>query len=570
MATVDGLTLHACVMEMQGLLIGGKVDKIIQPDHDEIHMIIRNGCKNYRVLISACPDSCRAGISSIKKPAQIEAPMFCMLLRKHLTGGRLVNIEQVNTDRLIKFEIESTDELYNTDRYFLVCELMGRCSNIILLNSSGKIMDACKKIGISENQLRPIIPNVTYTEPPTAKRADPLSCHTEDIENVLNQSGRIDKLLSSAFYGIAPIVISHLLSVLNITYERSEQLSESERHNLAQNIFSFFSNVKNGIINLCIVKIDDKEIFLPFLPNNSYEYKSFDSAGEMLDFYYIEKDKREYMRRRSSSLLHAVDLKLKRAEKKLAGFDQAISAEGDFDKYRVYGELLTANLYKIKPGQKEVTVENYYEQPMVTVTVPLDQALSPIKNAQKYFKIYKKARGAKDTAERMRTSVLAEIEYLYGIEDIINRSDSVQTLDEIRAELEENKYIRPEQGQKRKRAVKHNKPERYVSSDGYEILVGRNNYQNDELTFKIASANDIWLHVKDRPGSHTVIINPEHNQIPDTTLVEAATLAAKHSSANSGAKIEVDYTLCRYVKKPTGALPGKVIYTNQKTIIVIP
>lgn len=571
MATLDGLTLHGSVLELQSKLTGGRIDKINQPEHDEIQILIRSSGINYRLLICACPDTCRIQITDTKKPNPVDAPMFCMLLRKHLSGGRITAITQPCTDRIVRLSVESTDELYNTGHYTLVCELMGRHSNIILLDSEGIIMESSKRIGLSVSKARVIMPGIPYELPPTEQKKDPLEACRQEILNVLSAAGRADKLLSSAFYGTAPCVAAQMLQKAGEDIPAyTQDMTDSQKARVADTVYEIFFSIKNGSSKPCIQSTGDKKQFLPFSPCKGAAFTEYHSAGEMLDAYYTERDKHEFMRRRSYSLLHAVETKLQRAQKKLAAFDEAIVSESDYDKYRVYGELVTANMYKIRSGQNELIAENYYENPVREVVIPLDSSLSSVRNAQKYFKLYKKAKGARDNALAMRESVQNEIEYLIGVRTQIQNAFSTEELEEIRSELEELKFIRREQKAKRKKAVKKSMPSRFISSDGYEIYVGRNNYQNDFLTFKIASANDMWLHVKDRPGSHTVIINKDKAvSIPDSTLYEAAVLAAFYSSAGTGAKAEVDYTLCRYVKKPSGALPGKVIYTNQRTLLAV-
>lgn len=564
MASLDGLTLHRQVNELKRLLTGGKIDKISQPDSDEIILSVRSQGENFRLLVSAAPDSCRIHISDIKKQNPIEAPMFCMLLRKHLTGGRIISIDQPLTDRIVRIVTENTDELYNTNRFILCCELMGRHSNIILINSDGIIAGSIKRVGLSMSQARIVMPGVKYEEPPTEKKQDPLVTSVADVEKVLENPGRIDRLMSGAYYGVAPVVCTF---VTPYAAEHSENLTPELRKAVAASFYDTFTKVRDGE-TVYLASCGEKEQFMPFEPHEG-EYREFISPSSMLEEYYRERDLREYMRRRAYSLTHAVEQKQQRAQKKLAAFEQAIASEGDYDKYRIYGELITANLHKIKAGQRSVFVDNYYEMPPVPTEIALDAALSPAKNAQRYFKLYKKAKGARDTALAMRDEVSAESEYLASVLDLITRADSTDTLDAIRAELEDMKIIRPDK--KRQKKQKKLPPIRTISSDGFEILTGRNNYQNDELTFRIASSFDTWLHVKNRPGSHTVILNPDRKELPDTTLYEAACVAAKNSSAGeSGAKVEVDYTLCRCVKKPAGSPPGKVIYTNQKTILAIP
>ncbi|MBQ9950422.1 MAG: NFACT family protein [Clostridia bacterium] len=567
MATVDGLTLCTVVKELSDSITGGRIDKINQPDRDEISISVRSGGKNHRLLICVCADSCRIQLTETKKPNPQDAPMFCMLLRKHLCGGKITQVMQPSTDRIVCIEIESTDELYNTDKYYLVCELMGKHSNIILLDSTRTVIDAIKRVGISVSQARIVMPGVRYEEPPTEKKSDPLSASESDFYEVLKKSGRADRLISSHFYGMAPVVVMQMVQKAGVP-EHTESMTDEEKRRLCRMIADCVRSAYTGE-SVYLAQCADKQIFLPFLPACP-NYTSYDSPSQMLDEYYRERDKKEFMRRRSFALEHVLKHKLERAMSKLASFDKAIANEGDFDRLRIYGELITANMHMIRPGQRSVRVENYYMTPPETVEIALDVSLSAAKNAQRYYKLYKKAKGARDTALAMRESVLAEIEYLSGVEDCIKRAESPEDLDEIRAELQEQHYMRNEhkKGQKKQKKLP---PHKFMSSDGYEIYVGRNNYQNDELTFRIASPHDIWLHVKDRAGSHTVIINKDGGTVPDSTLYEAAVLAAKNSSAGEGgAKVEVDYTFRRYVKKPAGALPGKVIYTNQKTILVVP
>ena len=568
MATVDGLTLHVCADELSEKLTGGRIDRITQPERDELHITVRSKGQSFRLLICARADSCRVQITGIKKENPKEAPMFCMLLRKHLTGGRITKIEQEETDRIVRIEIESEDELSNSRRFTLVCELTGRHSNIILL-SDGIIVDAVKRINSTVLQTRTVMPNTRYLPPPTEKKQNPLYATHDDIVSLLSGVGRIDRLLASAYYGVAPTIAEHIKELAGIDENSAESLTPEKRTQLADVFVRIIDDIRQGKGKRVLVKTGDKEQFLPFLPVNGYNFREFDSTEELFDEYYASRDKAESMRRRSYTLLHSVELALHRAERKLTAFDEAIAGEGDYNKLRIYGELIAANLGTISTGQREAQVVNYYEDPPVTVTIPLDESLSPNRNSQKYFKLYKKAKGAKEKAEQLREVTLEELEYLKRVEDSIKRADSSDALDEIRAELENQGVIRQRSGAKQAKKPKKQPPKRFVSEDGYEVLVGRNNVQNDELTFKTASPYDIWLHVKDRPGSHTIIINKNRGEaVPDSTLLFAAKLAAENSSAGAGVKVEVDYTLCRHVKKPSGALPGKVIYTNQKTLVV--
>ena len=564
MAATDGLTLHKQVNELSRLLTGGKVDKINMPENDEVHITVRSQGENYRLLICAAPDKCRVQITQNKKPNPTDAPMFCMLMRKHLSGGRIKSISQPNNDRIVRIDIENVDELYNTTGYSIICELMGRHSNVFLTNADGIILGCMKNIGSLLTSERVTAIGATYTDPPTEKKQNPYEASFECIEKVLCGQGRVDKLLSNAFYGIAPVVVPYFTEYAT---SYSDTLTDGIRRSIAES-FLWALKETDESERMYVAQAGEKDVFVPFMPRFG-EYREYPSPSAMYDAYYAERDKKDFMHRRSASLLHTVETKLAREEKKLAAIILAINSEADYDKYRVYGELVTANLHRISQGQNSVIVENYYEYPPVTVEIPLDVMLSPIKNAQKYFKKYKKAKGARDTALLMHDEVTAHIEYLTSVQDCIKRADSVETLEAIYSELEAQKIVRRDKKKQKKEAKKPSF--KYISTDGFEIAVGRNNVQNDELTFRTAKPNDLWLHVKDRPGSHTVVFNPERETIPDSTVYEAACIAAYHSSAgDGGAKVEVDATLCRFVKKPAGALPGKVIYTNQKTYLVIP
>ena len=561
---MDGLSLGAAVAEAR-VLIGGRIDKIQQPDKDELILAVRSGGENYRLLLCASPEHCRLQLTSVKRENPIEAPAFCMLLRKRLSGGRILDISQPNLDRTVYISIEAQNDLGDMVPYTLCAEIMGKYSNIILISEKGIIMDAIKRVGVGMSNVRTILPGLEYIAPPAQDKEDPLKASPADFYNAMKDASRPDRALSARFFGLAPSVAEKL--VLRASEGKSwDELSEQERKKAAEGVFEFYCELAEGRFNAAMIMNDEGEPagVLPFYPLG-YEYREMPSMGAALDSFYAETDLIHRMRRQGAGIRKTLQNNIERCRKKLAMQDEAISSEGDIEKLRLYGELLTANAYALQQGSSEAAVLDYYKDPPEPVIIPLDTRLSPNDNAQRYYKKYQKAKAARDMAAEQRKKTLEELEYLEGQLDNLDKCTGDAELRELSDELMNEGYIKRPKGKVQR--LPASKPMCFLSSDGIEIYVGKNNRQNDMLTLKLAGPRDIWMHTKGIPGSH-VIIRAEDP--PKDTLYQGALLAAYYSKGRGGENIPVDYTERRFVKKPSGAKPGMVIYTTNRTAYVTP
>ncbi len=561
---MDGLSLAATVAEAKAL-IGGRIDKIQQPDKDELVLAVRSGGENYRLLLCASPEHCRLQLTGVKRENPIEAPAFCMLLRKRLSGGRILSIEQPNLDRSVYIYIEAQNDLGDMVPYTLCAEIMGKYSNIILISEKGTIMDAIKRVGVGMSNVRTILPGLEYAAPPSQEKQNPLQATAEDFRNAIDGAVRPDKALSARFFGLAPSVAAKLYD--SITRGRNwEELTEDDRQIAAEDFCAFYRDLSLGCINTAMIVDEhgEPEGVLPFIPYG-YEYREMSSMSEALDSFYAETDLIHRMRRQGAGIRKTLQNNIERCKKKLAMQDEAISSEGDIEKLRLYGELLTANAYALQQGGSEAAVYNYYMDPPEPIVIPLDSRLSPHDNAQKYYKKYQKAKAARDMAAEQREKTLEELVYLEGQLDNLDKCTGDSELRELSDELMNEGYIKRPKGKVQR--LPASKPMCFISSDGIEIYVGKNNRQNDMLTLKLAGPRDIWMHTKDIPGSHVII---KAEDPPKQTLYEGALLAAYYSKGRGGENIPVDYTEKRYVKKPSGSKPGMVIYTTNRTAYVTP
>ncbi len=553
---MDGLTLAASVIEMHHL-IGGKIEKIRQPDKYELLFDIHAQCGKRTLLISASPDNCRIHETMEKRTSPVEAPMFLMLLRKHLLNARITDIEQANHDRIVIFKFNTLTELQDKAELSLVCEIMGRHSNIILVGQDGVIIDAIRRVSAGMSSVRLILPRVGYVSPPTQQKKDPILAGPRDFEGVLSGTNFPEKALSAAFYGLSPRVAAVLLQYLN--YDSSNIQQTAERLEV------FYKRLDRGMMSASIVKAGETELLLPFTPF-ALESETFKSIGEAADKFYRMRSEGESIKRRTGSIERIIQNNIQRIERKIDKFNLAVGDEAEIEKLKLFGELLTANMYSIPARCKEAAVLNYYANPPEKIAVPLDEQLSPADNAQLYYKKYRKAKVARDTAGVQLEEALAELKYLKGIEIDLQHCSTDSDLDEIKTELVHGGYIRDNFSKRVK--LPRAKPHSFISSDGIEILVGKNNTQNDKLTFKESSPGDMWLHTKDIHGSHVII--RETGEIPAATLNEAGCLAAYFSQAKNSSAVPVDYARRKFVKKPSGAKPGMVVYTNQKTMYITP
>lgn len=567
---MDGITLAAVRSELEAALLGAKIEKIYQPEHDELLLHFRGG---QRLLLSASPNNCRVQLTRVSRKNPMEPPMFCMLLRKHLTNGRILGIAQPGLDRALHISIQAEDELGETAVFTLIAEIMGKHSNIILIRADGSIIDAIKHVTPAISSVRNVMPSLPYFPPPAQHKQNPLEASADDIANALASGGRLDRLILDHFSGISPAFAAEIS--LRCAGAEDAHIDPTDSRRLMSTVQSaaqFFDDIRNARFSPTLV-VDSYGAALSCLPFDSPRFSSefkrpFASISEALDAFYALRDQNERIKQKSATLQRILSNNIDRCRKKL-NIQQDILATADkLEQYRLFGELITANLYRLAKGSALAVVENYYEDELPSVAIPLDIALSPAENAQRYYKKYNKAKAAFDMASEQIAGIRAELDYLEGQLDNLSKCTVENELIEMREELIVEGYIRPDAGRKRAPKIAATSPMHFLSSEGIDIYVGKNNVQNDTLTLKFASADDIWLHTKEIPGSHVIIKStaPVGNQ----TLLEAATLAAFYSKARSSAQVPVDYTPRKYVKKPSGAKPGMVIYTTNRTAYVTP
>ena len=557
---MDGLTLTASVSEIKAL-IGGRIEKIQQPERYELLFVVHAGGETKRLFISSSPDNCRIQLTNEKRTSPIDAPNFLMLLRKHLLGAKVVSIEQPNLDRIVIIRFSTLDELHDEAEYSLVCEIMGKHSNIILVDGSGMIIDAARRVSASMSSVRLILPHLKYEFPPSQDKHDPSAASVSDFKAALESGARLDKALSNNFYGLSPSVAALLIDAV-CDYSR---IDPSDTDKLSEGLYGFYRSLSMGSISACIANWGGSSTLLPFIPASD-DFVRFSSLAEAADEFYRRRSQAESVKRRTASIERVIMNNIQRLERKIEKFSLSIGDEAEIEKLRKCGELITANLYRIPPRANEALLEDYYADPPEIISVELDGSISASANAQAYYKKYRKAKSARESAIVQQAEAMRELEYLSGILSDLSECVTDSDFDEVKSELSSAGYIKLSRNSRTK--LPKSKPYRYVSSDGIDILVGKNNIQNDRLTFKESSPDDIWLHTKDFHGSHVIILSG--GEAPDTTLLEAAELAAYYSKARDSGLVPVDYTQRRFVKKPSGAKPGMVIYTNQRTLYVTP
>lgn len=567
--SMDGLSLYSAMNELNKRLAGGKIDKIQQTDKEELLLMVRSLGQTYRLLINASAADNRVQLTELKKQAPSEAPMFCMLLRKRIAGGKIVRFEQERLDRVLKISIETYNDLGDLSVFALYCELMGKHSNIILVNEKGVIVDAIKHVGLGMSSVRFVMPGLEYSAPPAQDKQDPSKASADDFSMAMCMVGMsIAKALSNAFFGLSPAVAAQLVARYTDKTECT-QLSEAEREELASRLAAFYADIAQGKEKASAVlnALGETEAVYPFAIAGG-GIKLYDSIGEALDSLYINSDRREWAKRHGASARKVLQNNIERCEKKLALYADALNSGEQMEKCRLYGELLTANLHSLKSGTDTAAVDNYYADPVERIAIPLDRQLTPGENAQRYYKKYQKLKAAREMAIVQREQTLSELNYLEGQLDNLTKCTAENELSELIEELKEQGYIKRDKGGKKKMKLAASKPMHFVSSTGADIYVGKNNRQNDELTLRFASPNDIWMHTKNIPGSHVIVKGASEQDT--ATMTEAALLAAYYSRARGSENVAVDYTPRKYVKKPAGAKPGMVIYTTNKTAYVTP
>ncbi|MEG0855068.1 MAG: NFACT RNA binding domain-containing protein [Terrisporobacter sp.] len=577
---LDGLVIHSIAHELHTKLRGGKVDKVHQPENDEIVLFIRNNKENFKLVLSSSASNPRVYIANdYKKENPIKAPMFCMLLRKYIQGGVITEISQVNFERIIKISVESFDELKEKTTKDIYIEIMGRHSNIILTQrNEERIVDSIKRIPPSISRVRQLLPNMTYELPPAQDKINPIKgTSIKSFINTLREfDGPLFKGIYSKFLGISPSVAREICHRSNLdSNSKAEDMSRDELSLLYRVFSDLFTKIKNDEYSPCIV-IDDKIdkvidfscIDLTYLDGN--EFIRNDSISKIIEDYYKTKDFKDRIHQRTSDLRKSISIKLDRLYHKQKKIQKELIEADNANEFKTKGELLTAYIYMIEKGMENIEVANFYDENYSNVTIPLNKNLTPSENAQKYFKKYSKLKTAKKELTSQITICNEEIEYLENIMLGIENCENLEELTDIKDELIRLGYAKAPYRYKIKKDIDlTTKPNQFTSSDGFTILVGKNNKQNDYLTLRIADPEDIWMHTKNIPGSHVIIKSAGQN-VPDETLLEAAMLAAFYSKGRMSSQVPVDYTMKKHVKKPSGSKPGMVIYETNSTIYVTP
>lgn len=574
----DGIVINALCHELNSVLLNGRIDKIYQPENDELIINIRSKGENYKLLISASNNNPRFYITNITKMNPQNPPMFCMLLRKHLQGGRIVGINQIFMERILSIDIQNLNELGDITTKQLVIEIMGRHSNIILIDkTTQKIIDSIKRIGHEVSSVRQVLPGFEYKLPPSQDKLNPLditrSGFFEKI-NSFNSTTPVYKFLYKTFMGLSPLVAREICYKSKIDDDSIiESLSEDNKEDLYFNFAKLMNEAKNNNFTPCIVidKYSKRIIAFSSVEIKQYgnmEIKYYDSISRVVDEYYATKDKKDRLKQRSSDLLKLLNNKLERSQNKLAKQKEELLSANDKEKYKIYGDLITANIYRIDKTD-EIELENFYSPDLEKIVIKLDPRLTPAQNAQKYYKKYNKLKNAAEVVAKQITKTKEEIDYLENVIVNIKNCTEPEELEEIKEELMNEGYLKVKKKNNINKNKVMSKPRHYISREGFDIYVGKNNRQNDFLTLKFADKNDIWLHTKEIPGSH-VIIKTNGKEVPDSTIEEAALLAAFYSKGNMSSNVPVDYTERKNVKKPSKSKPGMVIYDNYNTIYVTP
>ncbi|WP_078430681.1 Rqc2 family fibronectin-binding protein [Alkalihalobacterium alkalinitrilicum] len=556
----DGLMAKAITKELQEKLETGRISRVYQPYKTELLFTIRAKGTNHSLLLSANPSFARIHLTTEKYENPQEPPMFCMLLRKHLEGSFIEKIEQIDMERIITIDIKGKDELGDTTYKTLIIEIMGRHSNITLVDKdSKKIIDSIKHISPSQSSVRTVLPGQTYEFPPAQGKINPFSIDEEGLLSRLDfNQGKLDKQILETFSGISPQVTKEIVHRAKLTQQKA----------VAGAFFDVIGPLKNNKFEPQMVLAQNKEAFSLFpLTHLQGDVRFFTSVSELLDRFFFGKGERDRVKQQAHDLERFLRNEFQKNEKKIKKLEKTLVDAEKAQTYQRFGELLTANLHLVKRGDQAINVLDYYDENGATVSITLDPQKSPSDNAQHYFRKYNKAKNSVAVVEEQIEKAKLEMQYL---EQLIQQMEaaSPKDIEEIREELIEEGYVRRRQKDSKKKK-KPTKPqiESYVSSTGVEFFVGKNNKQNEYLTNRLARQDEIWLHTKDIPGSHVLI---RHTDPDETTLTEAATVAAFFSKARQSSGVPVDYTKIRHVKKPNGSKPGFVIYDNQTTLYVTP
>lgn len=564
----DGITVAALTKELKETICDGRIAKIAQPESDELLLTIKTKEGQRRLSISASASLPLIYLTNDNKPSPMTAPNFCMLLRKHIGNGRIVDVSQPGLERIIQFRIEHLDELGDLRQKTLVIEIMGKHSNIIFCDEKDQIIDSIKHVPAQMSSVREVLPGRPYFIPDTMEKQDPLTAADEDFSRALRgKPMRISKAVYTSFTGISPVVAEEICYLAGIDSQMTaSDLTDDMLTHLYRQFQYYMEDVRNGAFNPVIYFDGNtpKEFSaLPLTHFQNLEKKEYGSISEVLSTYYATRNTLVRIRQKSADLRHIVQTALERNRKKYELQSRQLKDTENRDLYKVYGELINAYGYQLPEGSKELTALNYYTGE--EITIPLDPVKTPQENAQKYFARYNKQKRTYEALTELISETGDEIRYLESVESALDIALYEEDLTQIKEELSQAGYIRRRQQKKKAKIL--SRPLHYVSSDGYHMYVGKNNLQNEELTFHFASGNDWWFHAKGVPGSH-VILKSGGDEVPDRTFEEAGRLAAYYSKNRGSEKAEIDYIEKKHVKKVNGGRPGFVIYHTNYSLVI--
>lgn len=577
--SLDGMLLRHLCVELREKIIGLRINKIYQPAKHEINLVLRGQGNVYKLVISASADAPRIGLTEqdIKNPES--PPAFCMLLRKKILSSKVTEIEQKALERVICIKLQSRDDMGNEIYYKLLVEIMGKHSNIILIKDDGKIIDAIKRITAEISSKRTVIPGAIYFEPPSQGKLCILDVRKEEILkkiffSEINDEEHMQKTFRSAvlsaLQGASGAVCDWLAEKIGCSGDiKLFEMSPFMKENLSNHLLELTEIVKNAEGLPYIIKNRDSKTDISFLEIKNTSCEKYGSFSQLIDTYYSEKTAQERQNSKVGALFKKIEHLILSRKKKISIQEEEIKKCEGKEKFKLFGDLLTSNIYKIKKGMEKIEVENFFSDTSETVKIPLDKMLGGAENAQRYYKKYKKQGNAQKALTIQIENAKNDINYLENVLDSLNRCESENEIREIRAELGEQGYIRFKSKSKLKVRSKALSFIEFASPSGYKILIGRNCRQNEKLTYKMAGRRDMWFHVKDMPGSHTVMLTGGQD-VKDEDIVFAGKLCAQHSSARDLSNVPVDYTFIYNVKKPNGYRPGMAVYKEYKTIYVTP
>ncbi len=565
----DGITIATLRKELSDTLAGGRITKIAQPETDELLITIKNNGTQHRLLISASASLPLLYLTQSNKQSPMTAPGFCMLLRKHLNGGKIISITQPGLERVLRFEFEHLNELGDLCRKLFMVELMGKHSNLIFCQEDGRIIDSIKHVSLAVSSVREVLPGRTYFIPETQAKLDPLSTPEEKmISSICDKPTALGKAIYSTLTGFSPVIAEELCHRCHLESGRPAcALEETERMVLGHQLKRLLDDVKEEQFAPQIILKGKEPVEFASISLTMYEdlqSQTFDSISNLLETYYASKNIITRIRQKSVDLRKIVQTALDRNRKKYDLQAKQLKDTEKRDKYKIYGELIHTYGYNLEEGAKSLEALNYYTNEMITI--PLDPQMNAQENATKYFDKYNKLKRTYEAVTKLLSETRDEINHLESISTALDIALSEEDLVQIKEELMEYGYIRRRRSSDKKPKIT-SKPFHYLSSDGFHMYVGKNNFQNDELTFKFASGNDWWFHAKGVPGSH-VIVKSEGKELPDRVFEEAGRLAAYYSKNRGNEKVEIDYVEKKHVKKPGGSKPGFVVYYTNYSLVI--